>query len=316
MRIASVLRWACVGAASLGVACDRRSEPIRDGSSPSAPTIRPAAAEEFCKRCAAPEKVGELDTPEIDEASGIAASAVHAGVVYVHNDSGDRARFFALDGTGHLLATYHVDGAFAVDWEDMAAGPCGDAREPRGRCLYFGDIGDNLELRSSATVYRVAEPAALEPADQHLPSEALTFAYPDGSHDCETLLVHPQTGELYLVTKTRSGPSGVYRFPMPLTPGTRVTLAKIATVRPPVGSPLFTAGDIHPAGTGVLLRTYTHVFHYPLAGDVAAALAGAPCVMPVTAEKQGEAVAWSAAGDGYLTVSEGKGAPLYRASCR
>jgi hypothetical protein len=295
-------------------ACDRPSEPVRDasGAPRSGGVVRTGEA---CKRCAAPASVGVVDMPEISEASGLAASAVHAGVVYVHNDSGDRPRFFALDGSGQSLASYEVDGAFAVDWEDMAAGPCGAGYEAHARCLYFGDVGDNFELRSSATVYRVMEPATIEPGEHHVVGEALTFVYPDGSHDCETLLVHPLTGELFVVTKVKTGAGGVYRFPMPLTPGAQATLSWVAWVRAPVGSERFTAGDVHPEGSGVILRTYTHLFYYPMAGDVAAALSGAPCVLPVAAEKQGEAVAWAARGDGYLTTSEGSGETLYRAGC-
>ena len=66
--------------------------------------------------------------PRITEASGIAIGIASPGVVYVQNDSGDSARFFALDTrTGKTLATYTVPGAANVDWEDLAV-----ARDRRG----------------------------------------------------------------------------------------------------------------------------------------------------------------------------------------
>jgi len=64
----------------------------------------------------------------IDEASGIGVGIASPGVVYVQNDSGDAARFFAVDAsTGATLAVYSVPGAQNVDWEDLAV-----ARDARG----------------------------------------------------------------------------------------------------------------------------------------------------------------------------------------
>jgi hypothetical protein len=264
-----------------------------------------------CHECSAPTAKGTLASPDILEASGLAASAVHPGIFYLHNDSGDTPRFFAIDLSGEERARYLVDGAFAVDWEDMASGPC-----KAGRCLYFGDVGDNEEQRTSYTVYRVEEPSAIEPGEHHVASEPLVFSYPDGSHNCETVLVHPQTGELFLVTKRLFGPSGVYRLPMPHTPGRQAVLEKVGTVAPPAQNLLITGGAIHPEGKGVLIRTYTSLFYYAMKGDLALALASAPCSLQVASEKQGEAVAWSPEGDGFVTVSEGSGAALNYSDCR
>jgi hypothetical protein len=281
------------------------------GGASSGGATKPAStAFDACTRCGAVVKTGALASPAIVEASGLAASAVHAGVYYVHNDSGDTPRFFAIDASGKELARYSVGGAYAVDWEDLATGPC-----PQGRCVFLGDVGDNPEQRSSYTVYRVVEPSKFEPGEHDAVGESLSFKYPDGSHNCETLLVHPDSGELYVVTKVASGPSAVYRFPMPITPGKTAVLEKVATVKPPTGLAHITAGSIHPKGAGILLRTYTNLFYYPMSTTVAAAFESTPCALSVASEKQGEAVAWTAAGDGYLTVSEGASAALSYVSC-
>ena len=40
----------------------------------------------------------------------------------------------------------------------------------------------------------------------------MTFTYPNGSNNAETILVHPQIGDIYVVTKKESGPAGVFRI--------------------------------------------------------------------------------------------------------
>jgi hypothetical protein len=107
-------------------------------------------------------------------------------VVFVHNDSGDSARFFAFDlATGEGRGEYVATGVTAVDWEDMARGPCAD---PTKSCLYFADIGDNAKARSDLVIVRVEEPATLATGALDVPAEVLSIAYPDGPHDAEALL--------------------------------------------------------------------------------------------------------------------------------
>ncbi|RLB46313.1 MAG: hypothetical protein DRI90_27490 [Deltaproteobacteria bacterium] len=161
------------------------------------------------------------------------------------------------------------------------------------------------------------EPAAVGPGEHQVSGVALPFRYPDGSHDSETLLVHPATGALFVLTKSWTKPSKLYEFPMPFTPDQPALLSERGSLVPPTGANQVTGGDIHPGGAGVLLRTYSHVFFYALGkADLATALAGEPRVLPAAVEAQGEAVAWTAAGDGYLTVSEGAGSALHRSHCR
>jgi hypothetical protein len=269
---------------------------------------------DYCRACGEPEATGRLGDVAIDEASGLAASRVHPDVYYLNNDSGDTPRFFAIDSRGTDLGSYRVRSAEAIDWEDAAAGPCEEGRA--ASCVYFADIGDNDRLRDSYTVYRVAEPKTIQPGTHEVAGDAIPFRYPDGSHDAETLLVHPESGQLYIVTKVSEGPSTIYRFPLPLVPNRETLLVRVGQLTPPAGIVRFTAGDVHPRARGVLLRSYSHLFFYPLEGDLGAALAAAPCVMPVLAELQGETVAWTLAGDGYITVSEGVGSELHRVTCR
>lgn len=262
-----------------------------------------------CADYAAPKSVGKLGG-EIDEASGLAASRVHPQVFWVHNDSGDSARVFALREDGTELAQVALAGVKARDFEDVAVGPC-----PAGSCVYVADIGDNNKVRKSLVVHRFPEP---KPLSGHLTvtPESFRFRYPDGPHNAEALLVHPKTGEVAVVTKATFGAVSVYRFPSPLSADTEVVLEAVGDV---VGldplSQLVTAGSVSPCGDRLLLRTYGHLYEYKVTGSVAAALLSAPRDVPVADEAQGEAVTYRADGKGYLTTSEGLGAPLFATTC-
>ena len=262
-----------------------------------------------CTACEPVQETGTLASLDEIELSGLVASLAHDGVFYVHNDSGDSARFFAIDLAGKALATFTVSDASAIDWEDIARAPC-----PAGTCLFLGDIGDNSVARSDCAVYRVTEPTTI--ADATVPAEKLPFTYPDGPHNAETLLADPATGGLFIVTKTL-GISSVYAFPLPLTPGKSVVLTKAGDISFPILPALVTGGDVHPLGRGVLLRTYANVWLFPQAPGmpVVDALIGAPCAAPSPPDAQGEAIGWLASGAGYVTTSEGKSSPIHSVAC-
>lgn len=266
---------------------------------------------DYCTACGDPATVGAIVNDAVSETSGLVASAIHQDVFYVHNDSGGDPAFFAIGADGQDLGTFDVGGAVVVDWEDIARGPC-----PAGSCLYLADIGDNAEQRSIYILYRVPEPDAVGQGGT-VDADAFSFVYPDGSHNAETLLVHPDTGVVTIVTKVSAGNSSVYEIELPSSPGAVLTATKTGEIAPPEGIVRFTGGDVHPASQGVLLRTYTNVFFYAaLPGQsVAQALAGAPCVVPAAGEAQGEAIAWTRSGEGYLTVSEGANPDLHAVQC-
>jgi len=267
----------------------------------------PTGACGACAEHADAETVGSLASTDLVELSGLAASARHKGALYTHNDSGDRARFFALDARAALRATYELDGVTATDVEDVAVGPC-----PAGSCVFLGDVGDNGEVRAAVQIYRVSEP---ELADGRLAPEVLTLTYPDGPHNAETLLVSPESGDLVIVTKTPTGRSGVYTVPGRAVPG-RAVLRKVGeVVVPPVGGGLITGGSFHPCEKRVVLRTYTVMLEYRFTGGLETLFEGPPRVIAAGREAQGEAVTYAADGRALFTVGEGKGAPLYRSDC-
>jgi hypothetical protein len=241
----------------------------------------------------------------LPELSGLASSHAHPGLLYSHNDSGDSARFFALTEQGHVNAEIRLTGATATDWEDISVGPC-----PTGSCVYIGDTGDNKLERTSYVIHRVAEPATL-PTDGGVVEviyESFPFVYPDGPHNAESLLVHPTTGQIFVILKESGIPAGVYEMPLPLKADQQVTLTWVATLAIPPVNGAVTDGAFHPCGDRILVRTTgtTGLFEMSrTSGQPMSALFGAsPVMVPVAVEPQGEAVTYSLDGKRYITGSE------------
>lgn len=248
-------------------------------------------------------------TPLITEASGIVASRRNPGVLWVHNDSGDAPRLFALDTNANLLGICPIVDAKARDWEDIAIGPGPD---PNQDYLYIGDIGDNRARYPSVRIYRVPEPH-VDPAQpfDHMPlgpAAEIELVYPDGPRDAETLLVDPQTRDIYIITK-RDLFSRVYRAAWPQSTTAPATLERV-TVLP---WPLATGGDVSPDGTKVIVRSLYNASLWvrPEGEPLWRAFQGPQIGLPLAYEPQGEAIAFDSQGQGYFTLSEGLHQPLY-----
>ena len=109
-------------------------------------------------------------------------SRSQAGVLWAHNDSGDRPRVLRASApTARLLADVAVTGAESFDWEDIARRAARDA-------LLLGDIGDNLAQRATVVVYRVARAARRRRRTATAPAQRYELRYADGAHDAEALL--------------------------------------------------------------------------------------------------------------------------------
>ena len=155
---------------------------------------------------------GLLELDDIVEASGIDASIQNPGVLWTHNDSGDTSRIFAFDTTGKHLGTYLLNGISNRDWEDIAVGP---GPEKGKSYIYIGEIGDNGAWYDNKYIYRIEEPNISKiqsPVEKTIDKVAiLTFQYPDGSRDAETLMIDRLTGDIIIVSK-REENVHVYRF--------------------------------------------------------------------------------------------------------
>jgi len=247
---------------------------------------------------------------KLDEISGIGVSKKNPHVMWMHNDSGDGSFIFGVnDVTGKLQVT--LDYTKTVrDCEDMAINYIDNS-------LYIGDIGDNNAKRKYIAVYKISEPvvnAKEKKQKQIVSATALFLKYPDDPRDAETLMIDPVEKLLYIISK-REDSVGVYTAPLAFHPNDTVTLQKRTTLHfPGFGfGKWVTAGDISADGKQVLVKNYTHVYYWRRkAGEhLWQTLQRPPQELPYTMEKQGEAIGFTPAGDGYFTTSEGKDQPVY-----
>lgn len=287
------------------------------------------------ERATAPRDVstpGTFTARALAEASAAVRSFSHAGVYWTLNDSGNDARIFAFDSAGRDLGTVRVSGARNRDWEAMATGPC-----EAGRCLYIGDVGDNLARHEAVVIWRIAEPAPPGAGTrvESEPAVAIAVQYPGGPRDVEAMWVDADT-VVWLATKRpmsdaqkRWRPSLVYRVPaaawraanrsasdtipaelvdsLPIVPRRERTLVTDAGMSNPFGDPSL--------DSLLAVRAYGEVLILQVGRN-----SGRPrsllgrCDLDVLREKQGEGVTWLPDGRLLLT-SEKRAAPLRALRC-
>jgi len=258
----------------------------------------------------------EVSDERIDECSGLGASRRYPGYLWMHNDSGDVARFFVVSPQGHTVAVVSVAGAQAIDWEDMAI--CGKGNSA---WVYAGDIGDNFEIRPNISIYRFHEPALPKSSglDETAPTvtvqpQAMTLTYPDGPHNAETLIATP-AGELIIITKSLEG-SLIFETPRPFTPGASQKLALVGRYHfGHTGLPtrLATAGDLSPDGRRVAVCTYAEVHEWtlPARDPWHRVWTMTPEVFPLPPMKQAEGLCYSADGKHLFVSGEKRPTPVY-----
>jgi len=271
-----------------------------------------------------PTTIANLKNPAINESSGLAASRSNPNIYWTHNDSGDGPLVYAFDATGESRGVFRVAGAQARDWEDMAVGP---GPTQASSYLYLGDIGDNNKARSEIVVYRVPEPK-LTAADKNssksnpritAAGDAIRLRYPDGKFDAETLLVHPTSGNLYIVTKAILRNATIYEARAPLVPGKVITMKRIGDIKVPSLIGALTGGSISPDGRRVALCDYLQGYEVVLPrssknfNDI-----WRQTVTPfkLGQREQGEAITYRADGKALLVTSEGKLPPLIQVELR
>lgn len=254
------------------------------------------------RKFGAPRLLTSLTDKRIDESSGVAPSYLTPGDYYTFNDSGDTARFFKFDEHGKILGVYGVPNAVNIDWEDMAS-----AKLNGQSYLFFGDIGDNAGKRKTIKVYRVPEPAGSEcVADQ-----IIELRYPDEPHNAETLLVHPKTGDITVVTKASLHPAGIYFLQCPKASGSYV-LRKLADIDVNAvmrEAKLITGGAWSHDGKHVVLRTYLGAYEYPVS-DPMKWFVNKPIRIQTNIEMQGEGITYALDDKVLITTSEGNPCPV------
>lgn len=261
-------------------------------------------------------KAGRISHPPVDEMSGMVKSSQFDNVWWVHNDSGDEPRLFAVDSTGAVwLAPWrqddyavgaaldttdrpvwpgvHLGAAAHIDYEDIAI---------EDSTLYLADVGNNGNARRDLGIYVIREPYFY--ARRTRPLKHIPIAYPDQNtfpaekwhFDAEGLFV--DDGVLYVLTKHRQG-----QQIDALEAGTK--LYRLDTLRPHEANELTlidrhddipppTGAALSPGGTrlAVLGEASVYIFPRPETGDWWLSTDPQRISLPGRRSKQAEAIAW------------------------
>ncbi|WP_406285392.1 WD40 repeat domain-containing protein [Streptomyces sp. NBC_00209] len=235
-----------------------------------------------------------IEDPRITESSGLAASHLHPGIYWTHNDSDDGPYVFAVDSrTGKTVATLTMKGVGAPrDVEAISIGPDGN--------VYVGDIGDNLDGSwDHVWIYRFPEPKTLKNATVR--ATQFDVKYADGPRNAEALMVHPKTGRVYIASKNEDG-GGLYEGPAKLTAGADNVFRRVGEV------PWVTDGAFSPDGKELVLRSYFSARGYAFAhGRLGKDYDVESPLLP-----QSESVTYTADGSALMYGSEGERSSVVR----
>jgi hypothetical protein len=252
---------------------------------------------------------GRLQDKQMDEISGIAASSFGNDIWYVHNDSGDTSRIFAITPHGNIKRVIYFKGdpkeTLGVrDCEDIAVG-IGPVK---------GNIGDNGSGRKYITVYRIEEKKGWKDSIIHAEAVPVHFKYPDGPRDAETLMIDPIEKLIYIVSK-RTDSVNVYTSPLNFKANDTLVLNRRCKLYFTGFRPFkwITAGDISRDGQQILLKSYEKVYYWKRGNNepVWQTMLKKPTELPYKFEKQGEAIGFTLDGKAYYTTSEGVFSPIY-----
>ncbi|HTF27762.1 MAG TPA: hypothetical protein VK625_02900 [Flavitalea sp.] len=263
------------------------------------------------------------DTPRIqsallNEISGLVASGGSDTIFYAVNDSGDSSRFFAVDTSGRLIATYHYKGSNpkfplgVMDCEEMAWGP---GKIKGKNYLYVGDIGDNRSIRPFITIFGFEEPQSGDTLS-NLIRTVIHLKYLDHPRDAEAFLIDPLLKTICIISK-REDTVGIYETTFLDNDLDTLTLEKKGILVLPRTIMQLTrqvvSTDISRDGTQLLIKTYGSIYYWKRKGmeSIASLLKRKPLSLPYTVEPQGETIAFNRKGTGFYCISEGLNPVIY-----
>ncbi|MBB4736868.1 hypothetical protein BJY16_000327 [Actinoplanes octamycinicus] len=258
------------------------------------------------------KKVCKVKDPLLDEVSGLVATK-GGGFIAIDDsstDAGHRKVFF-LDSSCAIKDDKSYP-SNPLDTEDMIV-------SPKDGSVWIADTGDNAILKGDDPRPHVA--LWNMPANGKKAPVIYRLSYPEGDkHDSEALLMAPD-GTPYIVTKEVTGAAFIYKPSGPLkannkTPVPMVKAGEVAIQPTETPSNAFaktfnrvvTGGAVSADGSKVVLRTYTDAMEWDVKnGDIVGALKGKPRTTGLPNEQYGEAIAYSADGKSFLTVSDMNG---------
>lgn len=292
----------------------------------------PQAAEALPKL--APPVTARIIAAPLDEISGVVRSRKSPDRYWVHNDSGDSARIFAITADGRsILPTYArftrygderernkqqwegfpVLDAENVDWEDIAVDE---------RYLYIADLGNNLNMRSNLVIYAISEidptastrSAVIQKWPVYYPEQD-GFPPSEWHFDSEAMFV--ADGELYVITKHRKAGR-----PMTFEPGAHLYRlgSRLHNQSNPLvrvdSSPLIhaaTGADLSPDGSTLAVISWDTLwlFDRPAEGEQWLSAPHRQILLDRKVTRQAEAITW-VDDDTLLIINEGR--DLFRLS--
>lgn len=243
------------------------------------------------------KSLGEVSN-RLEEASGLVESIANPMHLWTLNDSGNPAEVFLIDQKAQIKLVCKLNDINNRDFEDIAigAGPINGKNY-----VYVADIGDNLQQYKTKLIYRFEEPTLADKNEVIITNyDTLRIALPDGIRDSETIMIDPQSNDLYLVSK-REDSVRVYKIRYPFSKDL-MTADKVAVIP-------FTkivAGSITPDGKEVLIKDYEKIYYWKnnQGLPLPQLLITKPIEVAYEQEPQGEAICWSRDGSGYYTLSE------------
>lgn len=255
-----------------------------------------AFSQQYDSTYSGPIAIKEIKNDKFDELSGIAFSKIHPEVFYGHNDSGGEAAVYLFDLKGEEIGKIVLENAKNRDWEDIAVGPGPDGKS----YIYVGEIGDNAAVHEEIIIYRFPEPER-QAFKSEVKAEKIKLTYPGGSRDAETLMVDPESGDIYIVSK-RDRKNNIYCLPAARFSDKEAVLERVGELN-------FTssvAGDISADGSQILIKSYLNVYYWirKPGESIEQALSREPALLLYNPEPQGEAIGFQQDGSAYYTVSE------------
>ncbi len=256
-----------------------------------------------------------LEFGSISELSGIARSRRFDDIYWVHNDSGDTARLFAIDGDGKIVFPSYqrrmyygeeveegkqpwpglaVALAANLDWEDIAADD---------EMIYIAEMGNNTNARRDLGVYVVPEPNP-RAVGRTRTLKFVPVRYPDQKefpakewhYDNEGMFVFK--GKLYFLTKHRKPGE-----PAGWEPGTHLyrldsmktgEFNELRRIDQHDQVSVVTGADLSPDGEHLAVLCYTQLWVFDRPGRGDRWLSSDSRMIPLAFEhtKQAEAVTW------------------------
>jgi len=226
--------------------------------------------------------------------------ATKSGFISISDSNIDKSkiRIWYLSPTCHELRSIGYPTP-AYDPEDAALGHDGT--------VYIADIGDNGRHRSSIAIW------SLRPG--HTIPTIKRYAYPDGPHDAEALLLAADDSPI-IVTKDPLR-AGLY---VPAGPG-KLRRVGTFTLTPTdtssgvgaLGGFVVTGGANSADRRKVTLRSYNDAYEWGVPdGDVVKAITTtSPTITPLPNETQGESIAYAPDGTSFYTVSDQETQPVH-----